>query len=142
MLKAGLDRYLPRNCRTILKLNLSWSLFYPACSTPPWQLEGVIRTLKYEGYGDLSAMENKTVVTDPWKGVKNNRWGSVLKKYDVPFIPLTDVEWVEYKPKRDLLVLDKKVFNRVEIPKPFIGANVVHLPTQKTHGHTTITGAM
>ncbi len=142
MLKAGLDRFLPKSERTILKLNLSWSLFYPACSTPPWQLEGVLRTLKYEGYNDLVAMENKTVVTDPWKGLKNNLWAPVLEKYGVRFVPLTDVEWVEYKPTRDLLVLDKKIFSRVEIPKPFLGSNMVHLPTQKTHGHTTITGAM
>lgn len=142
MLKAGLHRHLARGEPTVLKLNLSWSLFYPACSTPPWQLEGVVRTLKFEGYEDLTAMENKTVVTDPWKGLRNNRWGPVLQKYGVPFVPLTDVEWVEYRPKHDLLVLDKKIFDKVVIPKPLIGSNVVHLPTQKTHGHTTITGAM
>ncbi len=142
MLKAGLHRHLARGEPTVLKLNLSWSLFYPACSTPPWQLEGVVRTLKFEGYEDLTAMENKTVVTDPWKGLRNNRWGPVLQKYGVPFVPLTDVEWVEYRPKHNLLVLDKKIFDKVVIPKPLIGSNVVHLPTQKTHGHTTITGAM
>jgi uncharacterized protein (DUF362 family) len=29
-----------------------------------------------------------------------------------------------------------------KIPKMFKGKNMIHLPTQKTHGHTTITGAM
>lgn len=56
---------------------------------------------------------------------------------------MTDVEWVEYKPKHELLVLDKKVFPEgVKIPKAFIGSNVLHLPTMKTHGHTQITGLM
>ena len=32
--------------------------------------------------------------------------------------------------------------NGFEIPEMFIGKNILHLPTQKTHGHTTITGAM
>jgi hypothetical protein len=34
---------LKKDLDTIIKINLSWSLFYPACSTPPWQLEGVIQ---------------------------------------------------------------------------------------------------
>ena len=43
---AGYRDFLCPDVKTIIKLNLSWSLFYPACSTPPWQLEGIIRTLK------------------------------------------------------------------------------------------------
>jgi len=33
------ESFLDKNVKTILKLNLSWTLFFPACSTPPWQLE-------------------------------------------------------------------------------------------------------
>jgi len=133
---------LPNDVKTIIKLNLSWSLFFPSCSTAPWQLEGITKTLQADGYANIEAMENKTVVTKPLKGAKQNKWMSVFGKYNIPFTPLTEVEWVEYKPTQELLVLDTKVFNKVEIPKCFIGANVIHPPTQKTHGHTTITGAM
>ncbi len=140
MHEADYERVLPKDARTILKLNLSWSLFFPACSTSPWQLEGVVRTLKNDGYNDVTAMENKTVVTNPWKGAANNKWLPVLQKYGIPFMPLTDVEWVEYKPKHELLVLDKKVFPEgVKIPKDFIGSNVLHLPTMKcVHPDTEI----
>ena len=28
---------LKQDLTTVVKINLSWSLFFPACSTPPWQ---------------------------------------------------------------------------------------------------------
>ncbi|MDH3366115.1 MAG: DUF362 domain-containing protein [Thermoplasmata archaeon] len=128
--------------RTVLKLNLSWTLFYPACSTPPWQIDGLLKTMLEDGFKDIVAVENKTVVTKPTKGAINNKWLPVLEKHGQKFVSLTDVEWVEYQPKSTLLALDSKVFDRVEIPKLFIGSNVIHLPTQKTHGHTVTTGAI
>ena len=35
---AEYQKHLTKEQNTILKLNLSWTLYYPACSTPPWQL--------------------------------------------------------------------------------------------------------
>lgn len=63
MHEADYEKVLPKSAKTILKLNLSWSLFFPACSTSPWQLEGVIETMRNDGYNNIVAMENKTVVT-------------------------------------------------------------------------------
>jgi len=136
------QKYLPKNKTTIIKLNLSWSLYFPACSTEPWQLEGVLKTMREDRYTNIVAMENKTVVTNPIKGAKQNKWLPILKKYDVDFIPLTDVEWVDYIPINKMLAMNKIFPNGFKIPKPFIGANILHLPTQKTHGHTIMTGAM
>src|SRR5204862_2956930 len=42
---GGYDRVLARDGELLLKLNLSWTKYFPACSTQPWQLEGVVRTL-------------------------------------------------------------------------------------------------
>ena len=141
---AGYEKALPKAKETLLKLNLSWSLFYPACSTPPWQLEGVLKTMLADGYKKekIHAVENKTVVTKPWKGAKGNKWLPVLDKYGLEFEPLTETEWVNYKPKHEMLALDHIFPDGHKIPKMFIGKNVVHLPTMKTHGHTTMTGAM
>ncbi len=139
---ARYRQHLPRDGRLVLKLNLSWSLYYPACSTEPWQLEGVLRTLRDDGYRDITAVENRTVVTNLIKGARLNKWFSVLKKYDVELVPLYETKWVEYRPRHDLRVLDKKVFDRVEIPEILVGASVLHLPTIKTHGHSIMTGAM
>ncbi|MDI6896834.1 DUF362 domain-containing protein [Methanocella conradii] len=139
---ASYQRYLSKDIKTIIKLNLSWSLYYPACSTEPWQLEGIIRVLKEDGYDNLVAMENRTVVTNIMKGVSGNKWLPVLDRYKVPFVPLTDVEWDKYSIKADTPALDAIFGDTHKIPSCFVGCNVLHLPTVKTHGHTVMTGAM
>ena len=81
-------KFLKKGKKVILKLNLSWSLYFPACSTQPWQLEGVLKTLIEDGYDDIIAVENKTVVTDTAKGCINNKWSPILKKYNIIKFPL------------------------------------------------------
>ncbi|MDI6828163.1 MAG: DUF362 domain-containing protein, partial [Armatimonadota bacterium] len=134
---AGYKDYLSFEYDTLIKLNLSWTKFFPACSTAPWQLEGAIRTMIRDGWdaSKLIPVENKTVVTNPWLGAKNNKWIPVLEKYGLKFIPLTEVEWTKYEFKSPLLMLHKIFPKGIEIPKMFIGKNVLHLPTVKTHGH-------
>lgn len=139
---AGYQKTIKPNYDTILKLNLSWSLYYPACSSEPWQLEGVVKKMQEDGYKNLLPVENKTVVTNPWKGAEQNKWLPILEKYGLKFTPLTDVSWITYKPKHKLLVLDKIFEEGIKIPKMFLGTNIVHLPTMKTHGHSVMTGSM
>ncbi len=139
---AEYKKYIKKEYQTIVKLNLSWSLYFPACSTPPWQLEGVMKKLLDDGYKDLIFVENKTVVTNVEKGAKQNRWEFVFKKYGQKFVPLTKVEWGVYEPKGEILAIDKIFPDGLKIPKFFIGKNIIHLPQIKCHGHTTITGAM
>ena len=135
------EEFISKENKTIIKLNLSWSLYYPACSTEPWQLEGLTETLKEDGYTDVLAVENQTVVTHPWKGAYGNKWLPILNEHDIDFQPLTDVEWILYKPKTEMLAM-YEIFDEILIPKIFKGSNIIHLPTVKTHGHTTTTGAM
>ena len=47
---ADTRSHLPATAETALKINISWHFFYPACSTTPWQLEGVIQALLDEGF--------------------------------------------------------------------------------------------
>ncbi|VVB54069.1 Uncharacterised protein [uncultured archaeon] len=138
---AEYEKILPKENKTVVKLNLSWSLFYPACSTQPWQLDGILKTMKQDGYNDILSVENQTVVTHPWKGAYGNKWLPALKKHGIDFKPLTDVEWVPFKPASDMLAMHD-IFEEILIPKIFKGSNILHLPTVKTHGHTTTTGAM
>ena len=138
---AGLEGAVSRDVGTVIKLNLSWTLFYPACSTAPWQLDGVIGALRSKGYEDLVAVENQTVVTHPWKGAYQNKWLPVLDKYTVPYKPLTNVGWVPYEPKSEMLAMDE-IFGEILVPELLVGKNIIHLPTVKTHGHTTTTGSM
>ncbi len=141
---AGFEAALPQGIRTGLKINISWQTWYPACSSTPWQIEGVIRALRNAGYEHLVGVHNDTVVVNTADGEVNNKHRYITDLYDVPCIYLynQDFEWVEYKPKRPFLVLDKVYPDGVFIPKSLVGMNIVHLPTVKTHVFTTITGAM
>jgi len=138
---AAIEEAVSKDAGTVIKLNLSWTLFYPACSTAPWQLEGLLGGLRAKGYEDLVAVENQTVVTHPWKGAYNNKWLPVLEKYGIEFKPLTNVNWTPYEPKSEMLAM-YDIFDEILVPEIFVGRNVIHLPTVKTHGHTTTTGSM
>ena len=144
MKMADYESFMPKHVPTILKVNISWHYYYPACSTTPWQLDGVASRLIEDGYKDLIPAQNRTVVVDPKLGAVNNHLTSVLKKHGLDFIYLyeTDVEWIKYEPKAKMLVLDKVFKEGIEIPKILMGKNAFHLPTMKTHVFTTITGAM
>jgi len=128
----------------LLKLNLSWTKYFPSCSSQPWQVEGVLKTLLSGGYTPETVIpvENKTVVTNPIKGAKNNLWMPVLDQYKCRFQPLTDVEWTVYKFKSDLLKLNHIFPEGIEIPAIYPGRDILHLPTVKTHGHSITTGAI
>lgn len=141
---AGVESVLTKDVQTGLKINISWQTWYPACSSTPWQIEGVIRALQNFGYTDLVGVHNDTVVVDTADGERNNKHKFVTDKYNVPCLYLynEDFEWVEYQPKSPLLVLDKVYPQGVFIPKALVGMNILQLPTVKTHVFTTITGAM
>jgi uncharacterized protein (DUF362 family) len=141
---ADYRRFLPKDRDTLIKLNLSWTKYFPACSSEPWQVEGVVRTLIEDGFPKdrLLPIENKTVVTNPRKGARNNKWLPVLEKYELGFTPLPEVEWTVYEFRDPLLKLNEIFPDGIEIPKMFIGKNILHLPTVKTHGHSTTTGAV
>lgn len=141
---AEYNKLIPKDVDIILKLNLSWTRYFPACSSTPWQVEGVIKTLLEDGYSKdrIFPVENKTVVTDPIKGAINNKWLPILERYGLSFIPLPTVRWIRYEPKGELLKLNEIFPEGFEIPEMFIGRNIIHLPTVKTHGHSITTGSI
>lgn len=137
--------FLTENKTTILKDNISWHFPFLSANTTPWQLEGVIQALNNSGFNDITAVHNNTVVTNPYKGGQLNRLAPVYKKYNIKelynFLP-KDVNWVKYKPNAKMRVLDKIFPDGIYIPDYFIGKNIIHLPTVKTHIYTTTTGSM
>ncbi len=141
---AEIERFISKDKDTLVKLNLSWTKYFPSCSSQPWQLEGVIQALLRCGYNKdcLFPVENKTVVTHPVKGAKNNRWTSVLQKFGMPFYDLNKEEWAAYPFESKLLRMNQIFPEGFEIPKMFKGKNIIHLPTIKTHGHSVTTGAV
>lgn len=140
----GYRRLFSSEDEIILKLNLSWTRYYPASSSQPWQLEGVVRALLSDGVRreNIYPLENRTVVTDPYRGARLNKWIPVLEKFGLKFISLTDVEWIKYDFRTPLLRLPEIFPAGIEIPKLLIGKSIIHLPTVKTHGHSMTTGAI
>jgi len=142
---AEVRRHLDPAATTILKDNISWHFPFPGANTTPWQLEGTIRALRDAGYEDQVCVQNDTVVTDPKKGERLNRYLPVLGRYGVPVryncFP-DDLRWVRYEPEGEMLALRKIFPEGISIPELFLGKNVVHLPTVKCHIYTTTTGAM
>lgn len=141
---AGVEQHLSTDLSTLLKINISWQHWYPACSTSPWQLEGVIQSLQKLGHRDLIAAHNGTVVVDSFEGEVNNKQKVVQDKYNLTNVHLDTPPnvWVNYKPKAEMMVLDEIFPEGIQIPEIFEGKNIVHLPTMKTHVFTTMTGAM
>ncbi len=148
---AGYRDVIAKEADTALKVNISWHFFYPGCSTTPWQLEGVIRAMKRDGYDPslIHACHNRTVVIDARLGERENKQLPVVENHGLRNIHLydPDVEWISIRDAvgdlvDELLCLGDVYPKGFSIPKRFIGENIIHLPTVKTHVFTTMTGAM
>ncbi len=144
---ADFERHLPPSSAVILKDNISWHFPFPGANTTPWQLEGTILSLRNRGYHDLVCVQNKTVVTDAFKGEDLNKYVPIFRRYQVPVLynfKGDDMQWVTYQPKAKMLVLDRifRDHGGIQVPDYFFGKSIVHLPTVKCHIYTTTTGAM
>jgi intein/homing endonuclease/uncharacterized protein (DUF362 family) len=131
---AEVERAFAKGAKTILKDNISWHFPFPGANTTPWQLEGTVRSLRERGFGDLVCVQNKTVVTDAFKGEDLNGYVPIFKRYEVPvrynFKP-EEMTWSVYRPKAKMNVLDQIFPEGILIPDAFHGTNIVHLPTVK-----------
>lgn len=148
---AGYQDVIARDADTGLKINISWHFFYPGCSTTPWQLEGVIRAMKRDGYDPdlIHGCHNRTVVIDAHLGERENKQVNVTDAHGLRNVHLYEgEEWIDARDAvgeevwNKLIVLPTVYPQGFSIPKRFIGENIIHLPTVKTHVFTTTTGAM
>ena len=148
---AGYQDTVARDVDTALKINISWHFFFPGSSTPPWQLDGVVRAMKRDGYDPalIHGCHNRTVVIDARLGERENKQIDVVAAHGLRNVHLYEAgeEWIDIRDAvgdltRDFLALNDVYPKGFSIPLRFIGENVIHLPTVKTHVFTTTTGAM
>jgi len=142
---AGLKQSLNLQVPAIIKPNISWHYFFPGANTTPWQMEATLAYLQTSGCKDISAVENNTVVTNPFKGERLNKFNPILKKYGVKVLYNfrdQDIKWIPYQPKAKMIALPSIFPEGIQIPEFFIGKNIIHLPTVKCHVYTGTTGAM
>jgi uncharacterized protein (DUF362 family) len=147
---ADYQQVVAKDADTALKVNISWHFFYPSSSTTPWQLDGVIRAMLKDGYSKdlIHACHNRTVVIDAHLGERENKQIDVVRAHGLRNVHLYEgEEWIHVRDAvgdlADKFTCLNEVFPKgFSIPKRFIGENIIHLPTVKTHIFTTTTGAM
>ncbi len=147
---AGYQDVLAKDIDTALKINISWHFFYPGSSTTPWQMEGVVRAMLKDGYDPelIHACHNRTVVIDSKLGERENKQINVVEAHGLRNIHLYEgEEWIHIRDAVGDLADEFICLNDVypkgfRIPQRFIGENIIHFPTVKTHVFTTTTGAM
>ena len=147
---AGYQDVIAKDADTALKVNISWHFFFPGSSTTPWQLDGVVRAMKADGYSPdlMHACHNRTVVIDAHLGERENKQLNVVEAHGLRNVHIYEgEEWINIKDAvgdltKKFLVLNEVYPDGFMIPRRFIGENIIHLPTIKTHVFTTTTGAM
>jgi hypothetical protein len=96
----------------------------------------------------IHGCHNRTVVIDAHLGERENKQVNVTDLHGLRNIHLYEGEdWVHIRDAvgdlaDDFLCLNQVYPDGFMIPKRFIGENILHLPTVKTHVFTTTTGAM
>lgn len=147
---AGYQDVIAKDADTALKVNISWHFFFPSASTTPWQLDGVLSAMEKDGYSRdlIHACHNRTVVIDAHLGERENKQLPVVQAHGIRNVHLYEgEEWIHIRDAvGDLadrfLCLNNVYPDGFMIPRRFIGENIIHLPTVKTHVFTTATGAM
>ena len=144
-------RYTSRICRktqtTLLKLNLSWQIWFPAASTDPvaarWRHpHPPPRRLLREHL--VAAFDNNTVHGRPrgrggttgTPSCKNIMESAICMRV----IPASSGS--STAPGNRFAVLDRFYPDGILIPRGFVGKNILHLPTMKTDGTALFAGAM
>jgi uncharacterized protein (DUF362 family) len=147
---AGYQDTIAKDADTALKINISWHFFYPGSSTVPWQLEGVIRAMEKDSYDPdlIHGCHNRTVVIDAHLGERENKQIDVTDAHGLRNVHLYEgEEWIHIRDAvgdlaDEFLCLNDVYPKGFHIPRRFLGENIIHLPTVKTHIFTTTTGAM
>src|SRR4028119_2406877 len=78
---AGYQDVVAKDADTALKVNISWHFFFPGSSTTPWQLEGVIRAMKQDGYDPalMHARHHRTLAIAAHLGERENKQLNVVE---------------------------------------------------------------
>jgi len=144
---AGYREVVDPSVDTALKINISWHFFYPGSSTTPWQLEGVVRAMKKDGYDPdlIHGCHNRTVVIDARLGERENKQIDVVRAHGLRNVHLYEEgeEWLDVRDAvgdltERFLCLNDVYPQGFHIPARFVGENIIHLPTVKTHVFTVI----
>ncbi len=135
---------LDPGCGTAIHVSLSRTHYFPSCSTPPWQLDGVLDTLISGGFAQerLFAWYDAAFPVSFRQGRVLNRHDPVLARHGVPAVSFgIEGKTVSHRPQGTMRSLGKLFPDGIPLPERFAGSQSVHLSTMKTHSDIVISGA-
>ena len=132
---ADWRRHVPPGSRVALKPNLCWDLPLPGAQTSPWFLDAVITVMK-ESVSDIVVVEAGQVTVDADVALRRCGLERILEKHAVPFVNMSRGNFFP------ATLPEAAVLHRVELPEVLRDRLLVTLPVLKTHGVTTVTGAL
>ena len=142
---AGAGGVLAPNRPVNVIPELSWHHYIPACSTPPWQLDGVLGALKDAG----STPEQVTVqyaafpTVDAAKGIILNRHHTVLETQGVRVVNPGEIgEWSSHAPTAKTSALGALYTDGVPLPASLEGSPLVVCSAMKTHARLGVGGTL
>ncbi len=142
---AAYAEALDKKKATNIIIGNNWDIWYPATSTAPWQLEGVLRTLLVDGFPKESlVLVSAGAAADSGAAELNNGQLSAAARlgFEITHLYEPPVKWISYQPQVRMLALDELIAREgFYIPDIFHGGNVIHLPTLKTDLLATTAGA-
>ncbi len=132
---AHWKEFISKGAAVSLKVNLGWDLFIPGSITSPLVAEGVINTI-HDWVGKIYMVESDQVLEDIEKAYYKSRMKQLCERYAVEWVNLSRQKPVRVKTETNI------IFKDIEIPEILFYTEMITLPVMKTHGKTTITGAI
>jgi uncharacterized protein (DUF362 family) len=126
---------VPAGADVALKVNLGWDRFIPGSITSPAVVAAVIEAMAARA-GTIYVVEADQVLEDVEKAFRGSGLAEVCER--------TGARWVNLSRSRTATVecAENHVLRRIELPTLLREVVVVSLPVMKTHGKTTISGAL
>ncbi len=137
---SGCASLLAGASQVVVYGNLSWGRFFPAASSPPWQLAAIAGAIPRRGEWHWIAGRGHT--RRPLLAARANAWPAALAPHHQRVETLPREQTRPYPRGRPLLVLDRIVPGGLHLPETFDGSVALHLPTFKTHGQVGLAGAL
>jgi uncharacterized protein (DUF362 family) len=132
---ADWARHVPPGSRVALKPNLCWDLPLPGAQTSPWVFDAVISVLAKTA-AEIVVIEAGQLTVDVDAALERSGIGRVLRKHGLQFINMSRGSFA------DAHLADAFVLHDVALPEALTGRVLVSVPVLKTHGLTTISGAL
>lgn len=135
---------LPKDRDTVIVITTPLAMWCPGGATTPWQLEGLVRRLKADGYSRLYILCHQPLVGSVLQAEEANKLRYVIDKYRLSHLDLHDpeVEWVTHTPSRPLKVAPQLFPDGIKVPRLLLERNIIHLPALSAHPAMAIAGGM